>query len=105
MSADGQGMTGDRPNSGRDMVAVVKRSPGIADFPAIVARAVASPIDYQGGERLRMTAGKHDRKTCAPTAPLAMYSGIVQKYLRFPLDFRAAGIMVHPSAGDKASRN
>ena len=91
------------------MTGTAKRSPGIADFPAIVARAVARavarPIDYQGGERLRMTAGKHDRKTCAPTAPLAMYSGIVQKYLRFPLDFRAAGIMVHPSAGDKASRN
>jgi hypothetical protein len=34
-----------------------------------------------------------------------MYSGIVQKKIAFPLDFRTRLIMVHPSAGAEASRN
>jgi hypothetical protein len=45
-------------------------------------------MDYQGGERLRMTAGKHGRKPCGPAAPDAIHSDTVQKYLRFPLDSR-----------------
>jgi len=62
-------------------------------------------MDYQGQCESGMTAEKHDRKACGPDSPLAMYSGIVSKNLRFPLDYRTAGIMLHPSAGSTARRN
>ncbi len=72
------------------MTGVVKRSPGIADLATVTARAVtravARPMDYQGGERLRMTTGRHDGKSCGPAGPVAMHSNAVQKYLRFPLN-------------------
>jgi hypothetical protein len=113
MSAGGQASTGARQDSGRDMAAIVKRSPGIADLATVTARAVtravtravARPMDYQGGERLRLTAEKHDGRSCAPAGPGAMYSGSVQKYLRFPLDSCTRGIIFSPSAGDAARRN
>ena len=61
MSADGQGMTEARRNSGRDMTGAVNRWPGIADLPAVVARAVARavarPMDYRGRLKSRLTAG------------------------------------------------
>jgi len=90
MSADGQGMTEARRNSGWDMTRAVKRWPGIADLETVTARAVtravALPMDYQGTERLRMTAEKHDGKPCGPGVPVAMHSGCVSKYLRFLLN-------------------
>jgi hypothetical protein len=62
-------------------------------------------MDYQGRLGSGTTTEKHDGKPCAPAGPVTMYSGRVQKYLHFPLDYRAAGIMVHPSAGAEAYRN
>jgi hypothetical protein len=62
-------------------------------------------MDYQGTESKGMKAGKHDGKPCVPAGPIAMYSGSVSKYLRFPLDSCTRGIIFSPSAGDAARRN
>ena len=40
-----------------------------------------------------------------PGAPVAIHSDTVQKYLRFPLEFRTSEFIFPPSAGNTARRN